>query len=58
MPARATSTATRSFGPAVAAMLIAILFGIPLGLWAGLKPDGAAETVAAYNGGEGRAAIV
>jgi peptide/nickel transport system permease protein len=27
---------------AVVAMLIAILFGIPLGLWAGLKPDGAA----------------
>jgi peptide/nickel transport system permease protein len=27
---------------ALAAMLIAIVLGIPLGLWAGLKPDGAA----------------
>ena len=27
---------------AVAAMLLAITFGIPLGLWAGLKPDGVA----------------
>src|SRR5262249_60411160 len=27
---------------AIVAMLIAIVLGIPLGLWAGLKPDGAA----------------
>lgn len=27
---------------AIAAMLIAVTFGIPLGLWAGLKPDGVA----------------
>ncbi|MCC7327384.1 MAG: ABC transporter permease [Burkholderiales bacterium] len=27
---------------AIAAMLIAVVFGLPLGLWAGLKPDGIA----------------